>query len=352
MTLFRCLALILSLSSIVVAQPLSPRWLPQTTGVSVRLRGVSAVSADVAWASGAQGTVLRSLDGGRSWQPRPVAGAPTLDFRDVDAVSAQIAYVLSIGPGNASRIYKTRDGGTTWTLQLAITDPDMFLDAMAFRDEAHGVAFSDSVDGRFVIFTTSNGGADWIRVPADRLPPALPGEGAFAASGTNVALGATGQIWIGTTKSRVLRSLDDGRTWSVVATLVATGDATGIFSIAFRDAMHGMVVGGNYQQESGAVDNVATTSDGGATWTLVRQRGLSGFRSVVAWLPASRGGWLAVGPSGSDFSSDDGRTWTPAGGEGYDALSFVPRGTTGWAAGARGRIARVTLAAGSGAVVR
>ena len=344
MVLIRCLAVLLGMSSVVVAQPLSVRWLPQTSGVSVRLRGVSAVSAEVAWASGAQGTVLRTVDGGRTWQPRPVAGAPALDFRDVDAVSAQTAYALSIGPGEASRIYKTRDGGSTWTLQLAITDPQMFLDAMAFRDETHGAAFSDSVDGRFVIFSTSNGGADWTRVPADRLPPALPGEGAFAASGTNVAMGAAGQIWIGTTKSRVLRSLDDGRTWSVVSTPLATGEATGIFSIAFRDATHGIVVGGNYQQEAGAVDNVATTSDGGATWTLVRARGLSGFRSVVAWLPGSSGGWMAVGPAGSDISNDDGRTWTPAGGEGYDALSLVPRGVTAWATGAGGRIARVTLA--------
>ena len=349
MMLIRTFAVLVCITAVVVAQPLSVRWLPQTSGVSVRLRGVSAVSAEVAWASGAEGTVLRTLDGGRTWQPRAIPGAPTLDFRDVDAVSAQAAYALSIGPGETSRIYKTRDGGSTWTLQLAITDPKMFLDAMAFRDEAHGVALSDSVDGQFVIFTTSNGGADWIRVPADRLPPALPGEGAFAASGTNVAMGAAGQMWIGTTTSRVLRSLDDGRTWSVVATPLATGEATGIFSIAFRDANHGIVVGGNYQQESGALDNVATTSDGGATWTLVRQRGLSGFRSVVAWLPGSSGSWLAVGPSGSDLSSDDGRTWTPAGGAGYDALSLAPREARGWATGAGGRIGSVRAPGPAGA---
>ena len=329
-------------------------WQSQPSGFTVRLRGVSAVSGDVAWASGAQGTVLRTLDGGRTWQARPVAGASALDFRDVDAVTAQTAYALSIGPGDASRIYKTRDGGTTWTLQLTVTDPKMFLDAMAFRDEAHGVAFGDSVDGRFVVFTTANGGADWRQVPADRLPPALPGEGAFAASGTNVAMEPGGRIWIGTTASRVLRSADDGRTWTVVQTPLATGQATGIFSIAFRDATHGVVVGGNYQQEKAAVDNVATTSDGGLTWTRGPGSGLapglSGFRSVVAWWPGNgrigvdgrSGGWLAVGPSGSDWSVDDGRTWTPAGGDGYDALSLVPAASTGWATGAGGRLARVT----------
>lgn len=122
----------------------------------------------------------------------------------------------------------------TRCLAVLLCMSSVALDAMAFRDEAHGTAFSDSVDGRFAIFTTRNGGTEWI----------------------------------GTTASRVLRSLDGGRTWSVAATKLATGEATGIFSMAFRDASHGIVVGGNYQQESGAVDNVATTSDGGATWCV------------------------------------------------------------------------------------
>lgn len=329
-------------ASAQIPPPPPLQWRPQQSGVTVRMRGISAVSDRVAWASGAQGTVLRTLDGGATWQRRSVPDAETLDFRDVDAVSADVAYILSIGPGPASRIYKTRNGGATWTLQLANTDPKVFLDAMAFRDEQHGVAFSDSADGVFAIFTTTDG-ATWTRVPADRLPPALPGEGAFAASGTNVALGAGGRIWIGTTKGRVLRSTDDGRTWSVVQTPVATGEATGIFSIAFRDAQHGVVVGGNYQQEKVADRNVAVTRDGGATWQpLADGRGLSGFRSAVAFWPSRPGRWLAVGPAGANWSSDDGASWQEAGtAEGYDALSLAPSGVIGWASGAGGRIAAV-----------
>ncbi|AMY12105.1 Ycf48-like protein [Luteitalea pratensis] len=345
-------------------------WQPLDSGVTVRLRGVSTVSRQVAWASGEHGTVLRTSDGGTTWQPRPVPGADALDFRDIDASSDRVASVLSIGPGDASRIYRTTDGGAHWTLQFTNHDPKVFLDAMAFADATHGVAVSDSVDGQFVVLMTADGGAHWARVPAERLPPALAVEGAFAASGTNVAVRGT-HIWIGTTASRVLHSADAGRTWTVTSTPVASGKATGIFSIAFRDARHGVVVGGNYTKEADAIANVATTEDGGATWagsgtderrTLAAPKpageggqnaerratdggaSLSGYRSVVAWMRGlGPAGWLAVGPSGADVSIDDGRTWSPAGGDGYDALSVSPDGQAGFATGARGRIARVTV---------
>jgi photosystem II stability/assembly factor-like uncharacterized protein len=318
-------------------------WQTQTSGVTVRLRGVSAVSSQVAWASGANGTVLRTIDAGRSWQVRPVPGAEKLDFRDVDAMSDRVAFALSIGPGESSRIYKTTDGGARWDLQFANRDPKVFLDAMTFSDEAHGVAFSDSVDGRLVILTTATGGRAWDRVPADRLPAALPGEGAFAASGTNVAMYGRDHVWIGTTASRVLRSSDGGRTWRVATTPVATGDATGIFSIAFRDRQHGVIVGGNYRQESEALDNAAFTTDGGATWTLVKDHGLSGFRSVVALRSGAERSFIAIGPSGVDVSSDDGQTWAPVEGAGFDTVSFARRGGgAGWAAGQSGRISRLT----------
>lgn len=324
-------------------------WQSQTSGTTVRLRGVSAVSPLVAWASGANGTVLRTTDGGRTWSLLPVPGAEQLDFRDIDAMSDRVAYALSIGAGESSRIYKTGDGGAHWTLQFANTDPKVFLDAMAFRDEARGFAFSDSVDGRFVILTTANGGGTWARVPDERLPPALPGEGAFAASGTNVAVFGRDHVWMGTSASRVLRSSDNGQTWRVAATPLATGPATGIFSIAFRDAQHGVIVGGNYRQESEAIENVAVTSDGGASWTLVNDRGLSGFRSVVAWAPAAgERAAIAMGPSGADVSSDDGQSWAPLRSEGFDTLSVAASGAAGWAAGQGGRISALTLARASG----
>ena len=317
-----------------------PKWTPHLTGVTARLRGLSAVNDRVLWASGATGTVVRTSDGGDSWEIRPVPGAEHLDFRDVDAFSSSTAYILSIGNGDLSRIYKTTDGGKNWVLQLANKDPKIFLDAMAFWSEERGVAFSDSVDGQFVIFTTANGGRTWDRVPAERLPPALPNEGAYAASGTNVTMFGPNDVWIGTTASRVLHSADRGATWTVAQTPLRTSAAAGIFSIAFRSATHGMVVGGDYEKEDEAVDNAAVTTDGGRTWTA--SKGLSGFRSAVAHQPGSKSTWIAAGPRGVDLTIDDGKTWKAIGtGGGFHTFAFSPRGRRGWGAGDRGVIARV-----------
>jgi photosystem II stability/assembly factor-like uncharacterized protein len=336
MRLFQLVAAVLTL-----AVPTQPRWEPQTSGVTARLRGVSAASDRVAWASGANGTVVRTADGGTTWTKLTVPDADKLDFRDVDAVSETTAFILSIGAGQASRIYQTTDAGATWTKQFVNDDPKAFFDAMAFWDADHGVAMSDSVDGRFVLITTGDGGKTWTRVAPDRLPVALMNEGGFAGSGTNIAV-MDRHAWVGTgaaSNSRMLITEDGGASWRVVDTPVASSASSGIFSVAFRDLRHGLAVGGDYRREADAVDNAAATSDGGTTWTKVT--GLGGFRSVVAFAPHSRSSWVAVGPQGADWSDDDGRTWMAIEGPGFHAFAFSPSGTIGWGVGERGRIGRL-----------
>jgi photosystem II stability/assembly factor-like uncharacterized protein len=336
------IAAVVVLSALTASAP-EIRWQVQSSGVAARLRGVSAVDAKVAWASGADGTVIRTTDGGATWTTLPVAGAATLDFRDVDAIDANTAFILSIGSGPASRIYKTTDAGATWRLQFTNQDPKGFFDAMAFWDGRRGLVIGDSVDGRFEILRTLDGGATWARLAAAALPAALPNEGAFAGSGTNIAVLPGGHAWIGTgasTRCRVLHTADYGATWTIADTPVAASPSSGIFSVAFRDPRHGMIAGGDYRREGEAIDNAAFTADGGATWTPVS--GLSGFRSAVAHIPGSATSWLAVGPQGADVSTNDGRTWTRVEGAGYHAFSFARRGGTGWGAGEGGRVARLT----------
>lgn len=322
--------------------PQSSSWFVQTSGTTARFRGVSAVDARVAWASGTKGTVVRTIDGGATWQVIAVPGASNLDFRDIEAISAGTAWVLSIGPGEASRIYKTTDGGKTWALQFKNENPKAFFDAIAFWDANNGLAFSDPVDGRLLIIRTSDGGRTWKPVPSANIPPAIEGEGAFAASGTCLIVEGRNNAWIatgGASRARVFRSTDRGETWQVADTPVKTGGpAAGIFSIAFRDSLNGIAVGGDYQKEKLAVDNVALTSDGGRTWRLAEGSGIGGYRSAVAWTDRTK--LIAVGPSGSDVSTNGGATWSPIGDTGYHAFGFTRKGRTGWAVGDDGRIAR------------
>lgn len=334
--------LIATVTALGLAISSQATWTPLASGVTVTFRGVSAVSADVVWVSGSRGTVLRSLDAGATWQNVSPQGLNTLDFRDVDAINRQTAYILSIGNGNASRILKTTDGGSSWTQMFLNPHEDGFFDAMAFWDENHGIAFSDSSKGLFFIIVTEDGGRTWTRV--DVKIPALDNEGAFAASGTNVAVWGDRHVWIGTgaaAKARVLRSSDRGKTWAIADTPIPGGGSAGIYSVAFRDALHGIVVGGDYSKEDLALDNVAVTDDGGATWRL--SPGVGGFRSVVTYFPAVSGpSLLALGPSGADISTDDGRTWTPSRtpARGLHTFSFARGSSTGFAAGGRGQVAK------------
>jgi len=314
--------------------PAGLHWTMMPTGVTASLRGISAVSDRVVWASGSGGTVIRTTDGGKSWKTLPVPGSEALDFRDIDAVDERTAYVLSIGSGDASRIFKTMDGGLTWTPQFRNQDPKAFFDAMVFSNAFWGFALSDAVDGQFVLIRTIDG-ERWSRVPPDTLPPAVAGEGAYAASGTNLAIQGS-HVWFATSASRVIRSTDGGRKWTAVATPLPTGTSAGIFSIAFRDRSHGIVVGGDYKNESDATDNAAVSEDGGASWTLVK--GLGGFRSAVAFIPALERGAVAVGPSGTDYSIDDGRTWRAIEGQGFHTVSVGRRSRNVWAAGEKGAV--------------
>ncbi len=334
-----------ALLSLALQAGVTYRWEPQTSGVTARLRGVSAISNRDAWASGASGTVLHTRNGGSTWERVTIPDSGGLDFRDVDAIDETTAYVLSIGSGPASRIYKTSDWGATWTLQFTNEDPKGFFDAMAFWDTNRGLVMGDSIGGRFDVLRTLDGGKTWSRIPAASLPAALPNEGAFAGSGTNIAVLPGGFAWIGTgagPRCRVLHTTDYGATWTVAETPVAASASAGIFSIAFRDPQHGLTVGGDYRKESEAVANAAASTDGGRTWAPVT--GLSGFRSVVAAVPFSTGAWIAVGPSGADASDDDGKTWRNVSATGYHAFSFATgRGNnTGWAVGENGRIARLS----------
>jgi photosystem II stability/assembly factor-like uncharacterized protein len=305
---------------------LAATWLVQHSGTTASLRGVSAISPREAWAGGTGGTYLHTTDGGATWTVSQVPDAGTLDFRDVEAIDAKTVYLMSAGPGSKSRIYK----GT----ELLFTNPDDtgFFDAIAFWDARRGLVAGDAVGGSLTVITTDDGGRRWER---RSLPPALPNEGAFAASGTCLIASGKQDAWIVSSAARVYHSTDSGRTWTVTtAPIRHDGPSAGAFSIAFSDATHGVIVGGDYDKPEAAEGNVAVTSDSGRTWMRASGAPPKGFRSAVAYMPDRRL-WIAVGTSGTDVSSDNGNSWTSIDTAAYNALSLP------FAVGPKGAVARL-----------
>lgn len=337
----RCSTLMLGLIAAPgVSAALAQSWVAQSSGTTASLRGVSVGSAQVAWASGAGGTYLRTLDGGATWHSAIVPGAGDLDFRAVRAMNDRTAWLMSAGPGAKSRIYKSTDGGLHWSLLYTNPDAAGFFDALAFWDARRGVLLADPVDGQFVVLTTADGGETWQR---HKLPPALPNEGAFAASNSCLALRGDREIWFGTggpSGARVFHSPDAGEHWNIAITpLRHDGAAAGIFSLAFAGAAHGLAVGGDYEKPTDTSANIALTSDSGHTW-IEPPSHPNGYRSALADLP-SRNLWIAVGTSGSDISSDGGQTWKTFDSGSYNALGAAS--DTVWAVGPKGRIAKLEI---------
>jgi photosystem II stability/assembly factor-like uncharacterized protein len=322
----------------------SAQWLLQNSGTDAEFRGISAASDSVVWAAGRNGTFARTVDGGATWRADTVPGATSLFFIDVHAVSDSVAYLLGTSfDGGLARIYKTRDGGARWTEVYSNGAPGVFFDGLAFWDSERGIAFSDPVDGAFLIISTANGGATWETVPPENAPQPLSGEAGFAASGTAITVAPGGRVWIGTGgagSARVLMSNDWGQTWTAATTSLPASESAGIFGIAFRDPQVGVAVGGDYQAPNDSSLNVLQTIDGGQTWTLVSRSLPYGVRYGVAYVRVGETWFLvAVGPSGWGYSTDDGATWRYIDSLGYNTAGAAPGGPV-WAAGVDGRIAK------------
>jgi photosystem II stability/assembly factor-like uncharacterized protein len=179
-------------------------WKVQTSGLDTNLRGVSVARVSHAkgnfalavWASGSNGVILKSTDKGKTWQRLHVTGGEALDFRGIIAFNASTAYVMPSGEGEKSGIYKTTDGGETWTLQYTDKRKEFFLDSISCLSETHCFALSDPINGRFLVLNTTDG-QHWNPLPSSKMPASLPNEGAFAASNTCLLLSGD-EIFFGT----------------------------------------------------------------------------------------------------------------------------------------------------------
>jgi photosystem II stability/assembly factor-like uncharacterized protein len=320
-----------------------PEWSAESSGVDSNLRGVSVkyVAGDqsnghyVIWASGSNGVIIRSTNDGKTWKQKFVRGGEDLDFRGIEAFDDDMAYAISSGNGQKSRIYKTIDGGASWTLQYSDKRHDFFLDSLACDSRNHCVALSDPVDGKFVVLRTLDG-EHWEELSREKMPAALPNEGAFAASGTGIAI-CDHKIFFGTggRTARVFRSEDGGSSWTVASVPIAHETSTsGIFSLAcYGDDL--VAVGGDYEQPNDSKAVAAYSDDSGRTWHAAASQP-GGYRSAVA--PFSWQDFVSVGLNGTDRSHDKGVHWQHTDRVSLNALSFDT--DHGWAVGPKGTVAR------------
>jgi photosystem II stability/assembly factor-like uncharacterized protein len=319
---------------------------PQSVGTDQRLQAVSVVDGDVVWVSGVGGTVAHTSDGGDTWDARAVPGAEEMQFRDVHAVSAQVAYLLAAGEGDRSRILKTSDGGETWREQWRNPDPRGFFDCFDFWSAERGLAIGDSVDGKLQLLETEDG-ETWTPLDPVTLPDALPDEGAFAASGTCLVVRPPASAWIGTGAggaARVWSTHDGGASWEVMpAPIHAATPTAGIASLLFFDDRRGLAAGGDVVDPTLTRERIALTADGGRTWTPGGSPPLASAAygtAAVHGLPGPT--VVAVGPGGADLSRDGGRSWLHVADDDLWAAAFGPDGA-GWAVGAGGKVVRIQV---------
>jgi photosystem II stability/assembly factor-like uncharacterized protein len=331
-------------------------WVMEKSGSTAGLRGIHAVGGGVAWASGTNGTVLRTEDGGYEWQSCAMPpGAEKLDFRGIWAWDDNTAMVMASGTGDASRIYETKDGCSSWKLLFTNPDKDGFWDAMVFLNRDRGYLLGDPVRGKFAFFTTKDGGTTWARSDAASLASGPEATGAFAASNSSllgrpnepVAFGTGGALYFSQSFRMTIRlSTNSGppvpptEQWNrAAAPLANQGEAAGIFSLGFHEGpVHGygytlVAVGGDYTKPNESTGTAAWSTDGGKTWTAATKPP-HGYRSAVAW-DADAKAWIAAGTNGSDISYDDGKTWVSLDNGNWNALSLP------WVVGPSGRIAKL-----------
>jgi photosystem II stability/assembly factor-like uncharacterized protein len=320
-----------------LAAATNPWWNILSTGVDANLRGIAVVvhrSSTIVWATGTKGTVLRSSDGGQTWNPVPIDGTEKLDFRGIQTFDGQTIYLMSSGEADQSRIYRSTNNGTSWDMVYTDKRKTFFLDALVCSDETHCFALSDPVEGKFLILATTDG-AHWKELPGDHMPAALPKEGAFAASNSSLLLYDKSDMYFvtGGTAARVFHSKDLGQSWTVKNAPILSGKSSqGIFSIV-RAGDTLVVVGGDYSDAKRDEKTAAYSDDQGDTWHLAQQMP-SGYRSSVDTFDA---GFVAVGPNGAD-TSRDGVRWTHIDSPELNAVTFISG--KGWAVGAKGMVAQ------------
>lgn len=310
-----------------------------TSGTKSSLRGLSVVNDNVVWVSGSNGTVGKTLDGGKTWNWITVTGFEKNDFRDIYAFDAASAVIMSIA--EPAYILKTNDGGKSWKVVYENKTKGMFLDALEFWNEQSGIVIGDPINGKFFITRTFNGGESWQDIPFDKRPAADSGEACFAASGTNIRpLDRDEAVFVsGGLKSRLFI-----RNQATMLPIVQGKETTGANSVAVWDnkKLNGgkimVIVGGDFNADSSKEKNCFYTKNRGKTW-LAPDTAPHGYRSCVEYL--SKKNLLSCGLNGVDLSTDGGKNWKWISKEGFHVCRIAKMGKAVYLAGGNGKIGKL-----------
>jgi hypothetical protein len=291
-------------------------WISQSSGFPGPrvITNISAVDSNIVWASASNaGNPLwatssdytMTTNGGNTWKPGVITNTagliPAMIF-GLDSLNAYIA-MYKISGTNTPGIYKTSDGGTTWARQTSasFSNNSSWPDVVHFFNTNDGVCLGNPFSGEFEIYTTTNGGTDWIKVPGTNIPNPLSAE--TGLPGCYSAIHDT--IWFGTGLGRVYKSTDKGLHWNVSVATIMSGK---FVKPVFRDGSHGLLL-----DELSGTGLLCETFDGGITWTKVDYTGPN-YSGDLAYVPGTPNTWVRsgflTGTQGCAYSFDGGHTWT------------------------------------------
>lgn len=272
------------------------------------IRGLSAVSDEVVWASGTGGMVGRSINGGTTWEWHQIKACDSCDWRSLYAFNDRKAVVINAG--EPAQVFLTEDGGQSWKQVYFNATPGIFFDAVTFYNEREGIAIGDPLQQHFTVLRTHDGGRSWQLDTPAQSPEAAGGESIFAASGTSLIGRKDLTTFVtGGSVSRI-HTLRGNRWSSSPLPLLQGQPSMGAFSVAFLNNRTGIVVGGDYRNDTLRQQNCLLTSDGGRTWTSP-DKAPGGFKSAVVWLTPQI--LVATGTSGTDISVNSGKDWQQIG---------------------------------------
>lgn len=334
-------------------------WVPQATKLptSFAPREIAIVNANVVWTTVSDGrplsqgggtypkTFTKTIDGGTTWTPGNITGAPAAalvgDIAAFDANTAWVVTAPSDGGTVGNGVYKTANGGTSWTKQNVFS-ASSFGNIVYFWDANTGITAGDPVGGKFEIFRTTNGGTAWSAVVT---APSPSSSTEYGLTGVRYAIGDN--LWFGTTKGRIVRTQDKGLTWNIYyspALDFGSGDATAgtvgsSASMAFKDSNNGLLitVDGEVTGQTPTVSLYPTT-DGGQTWSpnpIIPNGPM--YYGDITYVKGTPNTYVSTGnttadatKTGSSYSTDGGLNWIAIdNGQQRGTVQFL-NSTTGW----------------------